>query len=245
MFNRYVLPTCPITTSATAVTGLYVSGGELFCHKEKVQTVDIESCLSDFILWLKSFEKPVLVCHNGKVFDAVILMRTFLNHPACGKLSIEGFVDTLHVFREVLPNRQSYKLESLVSDTLSLSYNAHSAAEDVKALQALVKHHSVSPDTLLKHSFSVDFVFFKINQKSKTDECLCSLQPLVTCLSNYMIKKIANSGLAYSHLKLAFDRGGAEGLESVLSEKQQDGNARVTKNKSVITKLYSHFSTCS
>ena len=77
--------------------------------------------------------------------------------------------------------------------------------------------------------FSVDFVLFKINQKSKTVECLCSLQPFVRCLSNNMIKKIANSGLAYSHLKLSFDKGGG-GLEGVLSEKQQDGNARVTKN---------------
>ena len=117
MFNKYVLPTCHITTSATAVTSLYVSRRELFCHKEKVQTVEIDSCPNDFMLWLKSFEKPVLVCHNEKVFDAVDLMRTFLNHSACGKLPIEGFVDTLHVFREFLLNRQSYKLESLVSDT--------------------------------------------------------------------------------------------------------------------------------
>ena len=82
MFNKYVLPTCPITISATAVTSLYVSGRELFSHKEKVQTVEIDSCPNDFMLWLTSFEKPVLVCHNGKVFDAVDLMRTFLNHPA-------------------------------------------------------------------------------------------------------------------------------------------------------------------
>ena len=76
---------------------------------------------------------------------------------------------------------------------------------------------------------SVYKVLFKINQKSKTDECLCSLQPLVTCLSNYMIKKIANSGLAYSHLKLAFDRGGAEGLEGV---------NRMVMQESQIIKLY-------
>lgn len=88
---KYILTTCPITTSATVVTGLYVSGGEIFCHKDKVQTVDIESRLNDFIWWLKSFEKPVLVCHNRKVFDDLILMRTSLNHPACGKLPIEGF----------------------------------------------------------------------------------------------------------------------------------------------------------
>ena len=36
--------------------------------------------------------------------------------------------------------------------------------------------------------------------------------------------------MAYNHLKLAFEEGGgAESLESVLSEKQQDGDARVTK----------------
>ncbi|XP_061173390.1 uncharacterized protein LOC133182560 [Saccostrea echinata] len=132
IFNRYVLPSCAITTSATAVTGLHVVGGELFCHKEK----------------------------------------TLSNHPACGSLPIEGFVDILHVFREVLPKRDTYRLELLVLDTMSVSYNAHSAVEDVKILQSL----------------------------------------------------IAQSGLAFSHLKLAFDRGGAEGLENILSEKQSDGN---------------------
>ena len=91
--------------------------------------------------------------------------------------------------------------------------------------QALAKHQSVPPHTLLKHSFGVDFRYQSVQLHDK---------------------KLTNSGLAYNHLKLAFDGGGgAESLESVLSEKQQDGDARVTKNKSFITKLYSHFSTCS
>jgi hypothetical protein len=169
-------------------------------------------------------------------------MKTFLNHPACGELSIEGFVDSLYVFKEVLPNRKTYKLEAIVLDTMSTTYKAHSAIEDVKILQALVLHHKLSSDILLKHSFSVNFVLSSLEFRSKTAECVSSLQPLVMCLSHYMIKKIAQSGLGYHHLKLAFDRGGAEGLENILSEKQTDGNVRVTKNKSIIAKIVNHFS---
>lgn len=58
-----------------------------------------------------------------------------------------------------------------------------------------------------------------------------------------MIRKIAQSGLAYCHLKLASNRGGLEGIENVISEKQSDGNVRNTnKNKSIISKLATHFS---
>lgn len=46
----------------------------------------------------------------GKKIDSTILIKTLLNHPNCGSLPIEGFVDTLHVFREVLPNMNTYKL---------------------------------------------------------------------------------------------------------------------------------------
>lgn len=125
---------------------------------------------------------------------------------------------------------------------MSMSYNAHLAVEDVKILQSLVLYHNLSSEVLLKHSFSVDYVTSSLAHKSKTSECLNSLQPLIGCLSSYMMKKIAQSGLAYLHLKLAFDRGGMKGLENVLSKKQAEGKIRVTKNKSINTKLAIHFS---
>lgn len=92
-----------------------------------------------------------------------------------------------------------------------MSYNAHLAVEDVKILQSLVLYHYLSSEVLLKHSFSVDYVTSSLAHKSKTSECLNSLQSLIGCLSSYMMKKIAQSGLAYLHLKLAFDRGGRHG----------------------------------
>lgn len=58
---------------------------------------------------------------------------------------------------------------------------------------------------------------------------------------NYMLRKIAHSGLKYEHLKLAFERGGAEGIENILGEKNDSGKVRVTRTKSVIGKIVDHF----
>eukprot|EP00105_Crassostrea_gigas_P044903 XP_019929051.1 PREDICTED: uncharacterized protein LOC105343599 [Crassostrea gigas] len=166
-FNRYVLPKSPISAKATAVTGLHVASGQLFYQQTKVNSVDIQTCLTEFNIWLNIFPNPILVCHNGKVFDSVILMRSVMQYPESGlKSTIAGFVDSLHVFREILPEQHSYKLQTLVQDTMGLAFNAHSALEDVKALQYLVIHHKVSYEIMLKHSFGVDFIISSIESKS-------------------------------------------------------------------------------
>ena len=71
--------------------------------------------------------------------------------------------------------------------------------------------------------------------------CLTSLQPLQNCISSYMLKKIAHSGLYYHHLQLALQRGGAEGIENIFGEKNDDGKVRATRTKSVIAKIFDHF----
>lgn len=124
---------------------------------------------------------------------------------------------------------------------MKVSYNAHSAFEDVAILPSLVKYHKLSYETLLKHSFDVIFVKDSIDLKCKENECFISLHPLEKCISNYMLRKIAHSGLIYEHLKLAFERGRAEEIENILGEKNDSGKARVTRTKSVIGKIVDHF----
>lgn len=109
--------------------------------------------------WLKTFHNPLLVCHNGRSFDSVVLVKTFSKFPEVAlEACICGFFDTLSAFREHLPGMTTYKLESLVKHTMKVSYNAHSAIEDVAILQSLIKYHKLSDETLLKHSFDVIFV---------------------------------------------------------------------------------------
>lgn len=241
-YQRYVIPDLPIHPKATEVTGLYVAGGQLFQKQSPVVSASLKKCVAEFVEWLKTFHNPLPVCHNGRSFDSVILVKTFSKFREFAlEACICGFVDTLSVFREHLPGRTTYKLESLVKHTMKVSYNAHSAIEDVAILQSLVKYHKLSDETLLKHSFDVIFVKKSIDFKCKENECFISLHPLEKCVSNYMLRKIAHSGLKYEHWKLPFERGGAEGIETILGENNDSGKVRVTKTKSVIGKIVDHF----
>lgn len=163
-FQRYVIPDIPIHPKTTEVAGLYVAGGQLFHKQSPVVSVSLKKCVAEFVHWLKTFHKPLLVCHNGRSLDYVILVKTFSKFPEFAlEACICGFVDTLSVFREHLPGRTTYKLESMVKDTMKVSYNAHSAIENVAILQSLVKCHKLSDETLLKHSFDVIFGRKKIH----------------------------------------------------------------------------------
>lgn len=71
----------------------------------------------------------------------------------------------------------------------------------------LFLHHKVSYDMMLKYSFDVDFVMSSIESKSRTDNLLATLTPLSSCISQYMLKKIALSELSYDHLRLAIEKG--------------------------------------
>lgn len=99
-FNRYVLPTCPITPKASTVTGLHIASGQLFHHQTKVDSVDIQTCSTDFNLWLAKIPSPLLVCHNGKTFDAPILMKYGKHYPECElKSTIASFVNLSSCFQ--------------------------------------------------------------------------------------------------------------------------------------------------
>ena len=55
-----------------------------------------------------------------------------------------------------------------------------------------------------------------------------------------MGEKIAGSNLQLCHMNLAFQRGGLEGIASILTE-MINGKARVTRSKRVAQQLYKYF----
>ena len=132
-----------------------------------------------------------------------------------------GFVDTLTLFKTVLPLREKYFQESLVSDVLGISYGAHDCLEDVRALQKLVTYKEVTEKQILESSFSTDCAVSSTKYHLNKAINLQSLQPLITTnvISKRMGGKIAGSGLTLQHLNLAFQRGGKEGLKKVFCQK--------------------------
>jgi len=162
----------------------------------------------------------------------------------CGDLEeyrkvVMGVCDTLHVFKELYPDRQSCSQGSLAFDLLDTT--AHNALADVHILQRLASKF-VSEDCILKQSFTLSWLEEYYDFLDKKRENLSSLQPLIQAkvITKGMAEKVASSGLTITHLQLAFQRGAADGLSNMLMERFQ-GKPRVTRNKCVVANICNFF----
>ena len=145
---------------------------------------------------------------------------------------VSGFSDTLSLFKKVYPDMTNYKQETLVKNILGESYDAHNAMADISALQVLCNHTNVTDNLFLSHGFSTLWLLEKDNNEHNNQYNLDSLAPAINtkAISIATAKRIAYSGLNLSHLKLAYKRGGYDGLKGVFCE-NVNGSPRVSKVK--------------
>ena len=116
--------------------------------------------LKSFVEWLKAKEMPgVLFAHNAKSFDCKHIIYSLQKRDLLNSFQscVVGFVDTLILFKAILPQREKYSQESLVSDLLGISYSAHDSLEDVRALQRLVLYKEVNEKAIVKSSFTLNY----------------------------------------------------------------------------------------
>ena len=244
-FDVYILPEKRISAAASRVHQLTATQGRLFHKGKPVLAEGAKEALQNFVTWLKDKKKPVvLFAHNAKSFDSKRIIYSLKKYDLLNSFQdcVLGFVDTLTLFKKVLPLREKYSQESLVSDILGISYGAHDSLEDVRALQKLVTYKEVTKKQILESSFTTNFAVSSTKYHFNKAVNLQSLQPLITTnvVSKGMGGKIAGSGLMLQHLKLAFQRGGNKGLRSVLSERI-NGKARVTTSSRIIMQINNYF----
>ncbi|CAC5391441.1 unnamed protein product [Mytilus coruscus] len=236
-FSQYVMPQQPITPAASKVTGLTRLGNILYRNGIPVPHQSRIEFLKELITWLP--ENAVLFGNNVKSFDSRIIIKALKEENLIKdfKAKCKGFVDTLHVFRAAYPKRKierkSFKQEELVKDFLgeSVTYDVQNALGDVLALQELLRKAGFSLVCVQPHSFSIDFAFqalINVEMSNRNYELLKVLP-----ISAGMTKRMAKSGLNIQHLKLAFRRGGVDGVYNVMSE-EINGKVRVTKNRKIL-----------
>ena len=151
-FDAYVEPTRPISREASNINKLTHVNGQLHYKRNPVETIPITDALQQFMEFLQEMPKPVLVGHYSKKFDLPFL-RFYLKENEMWETFLSvvvGYVDTWTVFRHEFPNRTSYKQVDLVKGLLGEEYEAHSALEDVRALQKLSE---LVKEKLLKYRF--------------------------------------------------------------------------------------------
>uniref|UniRef100_K1PJH7 Uncharacterized protein n=1 Tax=Magallana gigas TaxID=29159 RepID=K1PJH7_MAGGI len=241
-FCQYVLPSVVIQETASRITGLTCDGSTLYKNGVPVQAVSIQECLTSFHEWLNNtpgIHKPLLFAHNCRKFDSVVLCRAMRKCPDIPLQDcIIGFCDTLPMLKDHAScNTTNSTLETLVLEILGCTFEAHNALEDCTYLQKLVEHHSTD-SYYLNYTFSMDYMMQVVLQMEDSKSNLQTLMPLLSnkTVSESMVKRMSLSGLSMHHLQLAYQRGGFDGVQSVLSECFH-GKPRVTKRRNIITSV--------
>lgn len=245
-FNQYVLPSKPIMQQAAEVTGLTLKDGVLHLKGKKIESVGATDAFQHFVNWLKPFAPLVLVAHNCYNFDSKRLVNSMEKHgiePALHEV-VTGFLDTLPLFRHVLPNLTNHKQETIVRAVLHETYSAHDALQDVKSLQRVVNILNLPAGTLKTFSFTYESLKEKMEYSRKAKLKSKSFKPLVG--SNYISENIADklgkAGVDFELLKSFYLRGGREFLTEVFSEPKGPDQPQARLRASTINSICEYFS---
>ena len=112
------------------MTGLTFGGSDLFHHGRRVDHHLPAKALLDFIEFLSSLNQDViLIAHSNRIFDSLVLYNQLNQYQLWSEfcLVVQGFSDTLPLFRHMYPKRPNHKQETLVHSLLNHTYVAHDA----------------------------------------------------------------------------------------------------------------------
>lgn len=221
-------------------------------RQRRKRTFHFCSCgqLTDF--FLEQFgKKLILFGHNIQSFDCPVLMHAL---QACNKVSeftevVDGFVDTLKLFNFVKPGLSSYRQENLCECLSGIVYTAHNAIGDVSALKTLVQSYFTSieldkPD-IQRCSVTVQSVIASYLYSFQIRLNLPSLQPLVArkITSQGIARKIAGSGLQYTHLQTAFNHN-QNGISNLCVGNNVKAQCGLQNPKKIISSLNNQLAQC-
>lgn len=236
-FSVYTRPTCSISIGASAATGLTYYGGVLKLKGEAVDSVTIAEGLKQFVDFVSSFPRAVLIGHNIQSFDVPVLIHNLSKHKLLERFEecIYGFVDTLKLSKRIYPKAEfgNYRQENLVQKLLGETYCAHNAEADVEVLQRLFLEK-------LKVNCNGEDLF-RLSYYS----CKASLEPLVKMkvISSVTMRKLVGLSLNLAKLKVIHKRDPNNGIRNVFSDPIANSKrCKVSKSKAVIEKVVQYLS---
>lgn len=223
-----------------------MNGVKMYHNNKEVFPVSIRVGLSRFIDFLNkdSCKKSVITGHNILSYDIPVLLNALNNCEIANSFSdaVIGLCDTLQLFKAAHPGLKSYSQVNLYQHFLEEEYAAHDALQDVVALNRLINHVNPNPEMKQKLTYPFKSFIKRLNFNEEAKIKILSLSPLtdLKAVSKGMCHTIAYSGLAFEHLKLAFNRNGRQGVMDVLTE-EVNGKARVTRSKKVVDSISDYF----
>ncbi|CAC5399214.1 unnamed protein product [Mytilus coruscus] len=156
-FSVYIKPRGPIGSWALENTHLNYDNKSLtlYYKGEKVTSKKPHDALEDFVEFLKSFSRPIiLAAHFCHQFDAQILYKQLVDHQLWEDFSsiVNGFADTCLMFQKLKPSLKYHKLDALASKCLPAeTYSLHNAVDDTRILNSLVEKQG--KEDMLRNDF--------------------------------------------------------------------------------------------
>lgn len=156
-FSVYIKPKGPIGHWALENTHLNYDSKSftLYYKGKKVTSKEPQDALEDFVDFLKSFSRPIiLAAHFCHQFDAQILYKQLVDHHLWEDFSsiVNGFADTCLMFQKLKPSLKYHKLDVLASKFLPAErYSLHNAVDDTRILKSLVEKEG--KENMLRNDF--------------------------------------------------------------------------------------------
>lgn len=153
-FERWIVPTIPIESEASKVTGITMES--LSKLEKENKTTTLEKSLSDFSDWLKMIDDPItLIAYNGFAFDFMVLINEMIRSKVnpvdfFAQSGVTMFVDPYIFAKSSLDTtslvrnnhgKPSFKLGDIHSSLLGKHIDgAHNAVADTEGLSAVCNH---------------------------------------------------------------------------------------------------------
>lgn len=121
------------------------------------QGVSLETGLENFLCYLRSVPKPILVVYNFWTSELTVLFKALDSFAKKWDFctSVCGYLDTMPLIKEKIPMFGLYKMKNLVRTYLQKPLNDSSALASAKALRDLCKlleiHTDLNPRPALSH----------------------------------------------------------------------------------------------
>ena len=247
-FDQYILPVGPVGYFGEKVTGLSKNKeGKLVNKKgEVLPTVDLKEGVSRFLSFLQKVKENekgnvVLVAHNGNAFDNKHLIRAFIQTDSLKQAVVAGFSDSLLLMKDKYPERKGkgkpgHKVGGLYEFLVGEKFEAHNAAEDVRAVCEIIIAAKVKPSDFSPYSSSLQSATEKVKFNEETSDNRETLEPLVELdiLKKGMANKFAEAGLNYDALLSVCCEGGPGELTTLIRE-------RVTRTSRIINRVVEYY----
>lgn len=239
IFKSFITPTQAINYAASKSNGLTNVREKLYQHDFEVATLPKKQVFIKLLEFLQKLNKKCLLVAHNCSFDSSRLILTVknLNLLEGYEQVIDGFSDSLSLFRKKYPKRESgYKLTTLATELLSLSVDgAHDASFDVNLLEKLSTTF-LDINDVVKNKKSVADVICSLDNSENTQKLLPSFKPMDGIISTAMQKRLCSSGIDYQEILFTYMIEGEEEAKKLL-QGFINGKATIIKSKKILEKI--------